>query len=99
VQSIEIKQYILQKFATNAGFTAEQLSADDLTLAQVISQSPEMTNSIDLMEAFARTSNSLRKDHGVRVRLPALPLDTPISTVVEIFLEEYGRQQEKGAMA
>jgi len=99
MQGIEIKEYILQNFAKNAGLTAERLSADDLTLAEVISQSPGMTNSIDLMEAFARTSNSLRKERGVRVRLPALPLDTRISTVLEVFLEEYARQETKEGVA
>ena len=47
-----------------------------------------MTNSVDLREAFARTSNALRKEHGVRIRLPALSLETPISQVVGVFLQE-----------
>jgi hypothetical protein len=59
----------------------------------VISRSPRMTNSIDLMEAFARTANAVRKDYGVRVRLPALPLDTPTSAVLKVFLDEFDRQQ------
>lgn len=91
-----VESYIQKKFAENAGLTDEQLFADGVTLYAVISRSPRMTNSIDLMEAFARTSNALRKDYGVRVRLPALPLDTPMLTVLKVFLEEFGRQ-EKGA--
>ncbi|GAB2596824.1 hypothetical protein GCM10027168_32030 [Streptomyces capparidis] len=90
-----VEAYIRQKFAEHAGLADEELFADDVTLAAVISRSPRMTNSIDLMEAFARTSNSLRKDHGVRVRLPALPLDTPTTTVLKVFLEEFERQKEK----
>jgi hypothetical protein len=50
-----------------------------------------MTNSIDLMEAFARISNSVRQDFGVRVRLPALALDTPTIAVLRLFLEEFNR--------
>ena len=92
----EVESYIRQVFAENAGITEGQLFADDVTLATVISRSPRMTNSIDLMEAFARTSNALRKDYNVRVRLPALPLDTPTSIVLTVFLEEFDRQK-KGA--
>ncbi|MEU9789177.1 hypothetical protein AB0E27_00890 [Streptomyces sparsogenes] len=93
----EVEPYIRQKFAENAGLTEEQLFAADATLADVIATSPRMTNSIDLMEAFARTANALRKDYGVRVRLPALPLDTPISTVLKTFLEEFERQEKEAA--
>ncbi|MFB7664811.1 hypothetical protein ACFC1R_12800 [Kitasatospora sp. NPDC056138] len=89
-----VESYIRQKFADHAGLTEEQIFVDDVTLAVVISRSPRMTNSIDLMEAFARTANALRKDHGVRVRLPALPLDTPTSTVLKVFIEEFERQKE-----
>jgi hypothetical protein len=97
MDSAGVESYIRLKFAENAGMTDEQLFADDATLAGVIGRSPQMTNSIDLMEAFARTSNALRKEYGVRVRLPALPLDTPTSTVLKVFLEEF--EQQKGAAA
>jgi hypothetical protein len=92
-----VESYIRQKFAEHAGLTDEQLFSDDVSLATVISRSPKMTNSIDLMEAFARTANALRKDYGVRVRLPALPLDTPTSQVLKVFLEEFERQKEEAA--
>lgn len=95
----EVKAYMLRKFAENSDLTAEQLSVDDLTMARVITLSPQMTNSIDLMEAFARTSNAVKKCYGVRVRLPSLPLDTPVSAVLDIFLEEFGQQQKKGEVA
>jgi hypothetical protein len=91
----EVESYIRRKFAEHAGLTDDQLFADDVTLAVVISRSPKMTNSIDLMESFARTANALRKDYGVRVRLPALPLDTPASTVLKVFLEEFERQKRE----
>lgn len=93
METAGVQSYIRQKFAEHAELTDEQLFANDLTLAEVISRSPRMTNSIDLMEAFARTANALRKDYGVRVRLPALPLDTPTSTVLKVFLEEFDRQK------
>jgi hypothetical protein len=70
---------------------------ENLTLAQLLSRSERMTNSVDLMEAFAKTSNALRKDHGLRVRLPALSLDTPVAQVMEVFLREVIRQQEQAA--
>lgn len=91
----EIESYIRQTFAQNAGVSAEQLYDADMTLADVMATSQQMTNSIDLMEAFARTANSLRKDYGVRVRLPALPLDTPIPDVMKTLLEEFARQREE----
>ncbi|MDT0542170.1 MULTISPECIES: hypothetical protein [Streptomyces] len=91
----EVEPYIRKKFAENAGLTEEQLFVADATLTDLIALSPRMTNSIDLMEAFARTANALRKDYGVRVRLPALPLDTPITTVLKTFLDEFERQQKE----
>lgn len=90
-----VESFVRQKFVEHSGLTDEQLFADDTTLATVISRSSRMTNSIDLLEAFARTSNALRKEYGVRVQLPTLPLDTPMSTVLKIFLEEF--EQQKGA--
>lgn len=96
-ETTEVESYIRQRLAESAGVTAEQLFASDMTLATVMSRSPHMTNSIDLMEAFARVSNALRKDYGVRVRLPALPLDTPTSTVLRVFLEEFDQQQRGAA--
>jgi hypothetical protein len=92
-----VESYIRQKFAEHAGLADERLFGDDVTLADVVSRSSRMTNSIDLMEAFAKTANALRKDYGVRVRLPALPLDTPTSTVLKTFLEEFERQKEASA--
>jgi hypothetical protein len=94
-----VESYIRQKFAEYAGVSDEQLFGDDTTLATVIGRSPKMTNSIDLMETFAKTSNALRKEYGVRVRLPALPLDTPTNTVLKVFLEEFEQQQQKEASA
>ena len=93
----EIETYVRLRFAENAGLPAQQLDAADMTLADVMALSPKMTNSIDLMEAFARTANGLRKDYGVRVRLPALPLETPIPDVMKAFMEEYARQKEEAA--
>lgn len=87
-----VEPYIRRKFAENTGLTDEQLFGGGITLADVIVRSPKMTNSIDLMESFARTSNALRKDYGVRVRLPALPLDTPASSVLAAFLAEFDQQ-------
>lgn len=92
-----IKVYIQDAFAEHAGLPAEALYAEDLTLAEVISRSDRMTNSVDLMEAFARTANGLRKDHGIRVRLPALSLETPISEVLAVFLSEVEAQKGQAA--
>ncbi|MDY7227236.1 hypothetical protein [Hyalangium rubrum] len=90
----ELKAYIQTKFSEHACLSPNEVFGADLTLAAIITRSERMTNSVDLMEAFARTSNALRKEHGIRVRLPALALDTPISKVLEAFLQEAQRQQE-----
>lgn len=84
----ELKSYIRGRFSENVGLAPDELFGPDLTLAAIITRSEKLTNSVDLMEAFARTSNALRKEHGVRVRLPALSLETPISRVLEVFIQE-----------
>lgn len=90
--SDELSVYIQKKFCESVGLSVEEVFGPDLTLAAIISRSEKMTNSVDLMEAFARTANFLRRDHGIRVRLPALALDTPISKVLAVFLQEVERQ-------
>jgi hypothetical protein len=92
-----IEPYIRNKFAEYSGLSEEQLFADDATLATVLAISPKMTNSIDLMESLARTANAVRKDHGVRVRLPALPLDTPTQAMLTMFIEEFDKQSKAAA--
>jgi hypothetical protein len=92
-----VEAFAREKFAENAGLSEEDIFSTEMTMAALVSTSPRMTNSIDLMEAFAKTSNALRKEYGVRVRLPAMPLDTPVSSVMKVFLEEFNRQRsEKG---
>jgi hypothetical protein len=84
----DLKDFICRKFSENVGLTLDELFREDLSLAEVIARSEKMNNSVDLMEAFARSSNALRKEYGVRVRLPALSLETRISRVVELFVQE-----------
>lgn len=83
-----LSHFICDKFSGHVAIDPGVLFGEDLSLAEVIKRSPKMTNSVDLMEAFARTANALRKEQGIRVRLPTLALDTPISRVLEIFLAE-----------
>lgn len=93
----ELEAYIRRKFAEHVGLSEATLFEEDLTLAVLITRSERMTNSVDLLEAFARTANGLRKDYGLRVRLPALSLDTPISRVLAIFLREAQAQHGRAA--
>ena len=88
----EMKGYLHQIFAANAGLPDSAFSTD-LTLAEVIAQSDKMHNSVDLIEAFARTANVLERDLGLRVRLPAYSLDTHVSTVLQTILDEIDRQK------
>lgn len=66
----------------------------DLTLAAILAASPRLTNSVDLMEAFAKAANALRKRYGTTVRLRAFSLDTPISVVMQSMMA-----QATGALA
>ena len=79
---------ICEIFAENVGLSASEIVDNDLTLSEIIASSDELHNSIDLMEGFAKTANVLKKQYGVQVRLPAFSLDTPISNVLEVFLDE-----------
>ncbi|MFY1636759.1 hypothetical protein ACN27F_26360 [Solwaraspora sp. WMMB335] len=97
MENDRVEVYLRQKFAEYSGLPDEQLFAVDATLATVLASSPKMTNSIDLMEALARTSNAIRQEFGVRVRLPALPLETSSQTMLKLFLEEYHKQAEAAA--
>jgi hypothetical protein len=93
----EVGSYLRRTFADKAGVAESELFTADATLATVISRSPRMTNSIDLMEAFAKTAKAVQTDYGIRVRLPALPLDTPLESVIDAFLAEVDRQRAGAA--
>jgi hypothetical protein len=88
MNSADLSAFICSKFSQHVGLSEVELFGEDLSLAAIIHRSERLANSVDLMEAFARTANGLRKEHGVRVRLPTLALDTPISTVLQVFLAE-----------
>jgi hypothetical protein len=84
----DLRSYISTKFSEHVGMTDEVLFGEDLSLSQIIVRSDKLRNSVDLMEAFAKTANALRKERGLRIRLPVLSLDTPISKVLDVFLDE-----------
>ena len=85
---IKVKDYICQLFAENVKLPYAEIFDHDLTLAEIISRSDQLHNSIDLMEAFAKMSNTMKKQYGIDIRLPAFSLDAKISTVLEVFLQE-----------
>ena len=80
-------------FAQKVGLPASEIFPNDLTLAEIMNRSDELYNSIDLMEVFAKTANVCEKEYGVQVRLPAFPLDTPISQVLAVFLDEANNER------
>jgi len=84
----QVDKYIRTVFAASVALGEEEIFGENLTLAQIMARSGKLHNSIDLMEAFARTANGLKKEHGVKVRLPAFPLDTHISEVLASFMSE-----------
>ncbi|MEJ6487558.1 hypothetical protein N0Y54_40985 [Nostoc punctiforme UO1] len=83
-----MKDYICEIFAQNVGLSIAEIFENDLTLSVIIARSDYLHNSIDLMEVFAKTANMLKKEYGVQIRLPAFSLDTPISDVLEAFVNE-----------
>jgi hypothetical protein len=89
-----MKEYLCRTFAANAGLPDSLVFTDDLTLAEIVSRSERMHNSVDLIEAFARTANSVERDFGIRVRLPAFSLETRISTVLDSILQEIETQRQ-----
>ncbi len=83
-----MEDYIKAQFAQAISLPESEVFDNDMTLDEIIVRSSALHNSVDLMEAFAKTANRLKKDHGVRIKLPAFALDTPISQVLASFLEQ-----------
>jgi hypothetical protein len=88
-----MKDYICHLFAQNVKLPYAEIFEHDLTLSEIIARSEQLQNSIDLMEAFAKMSNTIKKQYGTDIRLPAFALDTKISTVLEVFLQEASKMQ------
>lgn len=89
-----IEEFIRNQFAKNVDIEKDELTQQNPSMQEIISRSEKLINSVDLMEAFAKTSNALHKEAGVRVRLPVLALDTPINDVLAIFMDEVKKQME-----
>jgi hypothetical protein len=83
-----IRQQIQAVFADSVGLPPHELYDAPLSLADVVARSPRLANSVDLMEAFARVAHAVRRDHGIRVRLPAYPLDISLEKVLDTFMDE-----------
>jgi hypothetical protein len=88
----EVKDLVQSILAEAFALPEAAVFGPDLTLAAILTASPRLANSVDLMEAFAKAANALRKQHGTVIRLRAFGLDTPISVVTESMVS-----QAKGA--
>jgi hypothetical protein len=97
IERDDLRRYISAKFCEVVKLSEEQVLGANLTLRELIGVAPGMSNSVDLMEAFARTANALRKDHGLKVRLPTVPLESRVAEVLDIFLGEAERQAAGGS--
>jgi hypothetical protein len=84
-------QFIRTAFASSVMLDENQVFNQDLNLGQIMLQSESLHNSVDLMEAFAKVANQVKRNYGVRVKLPAFPLETKISEVLTIFVAEIER--------
>lgn len=87
--------FLIETFASAAALGVAEIRDHDLTLAEIIARSKAMNNSLDLMEAFARTANAARQKYGVTVRLGVFPLDTRISVVLEALREQLPDEEAK----
>jgi hypothetical protein len=83
-----LKASIQAQLATAFKLTESAVFAPDLTVAEIVAASPGLVNSVDFMECCAKVANGFRQSHGVQVRLPATSLDTPISVIVESFVQQ-----------
>jgi hypothetical protein len=90
----QIETFVYRVFSDHTGLPPETIIDQNLSLAQIVERSDKLVNSVDLMECFAKTANAVRKEFGIRIRLPAYPLDTPVSTVLTAFLEQAANVQE-----
>jgi hypothetical protein len=86
----ELTQFIRTAFASSVNLDENNIFGPDLSLAQVMAQSESLHNSVDLMEAFAKVANQVKRRYGIKVRLPAFPLETKISEVLAVFVAEIG---------
>jgi hypothetical protein len=99
MESRLIEHFIRERFAAKVGLGDAEIFDADLTLAEVVARSDKLHNSVDLMEAFASTANGVRKEYGVRIRLPAFPLDTRISVVLVALTEQLADKPAEGTDA
>lgn len=83
-----LKNAIQQQLSTAFELSHAAVFGSDLALAEVISASPRMVNSVDFMEACAKVANGFRKSHGVSIRLPAFSLDMRMSAIVDSFFAQ-----------
>lgn len=84
----DLKRLVRSILADAFALPEATIFGPDLTLAAILAASPRLTNSVDLMEAFAKAVNALRKRHGTTIRLRAFSLDTPISVVTESIVSQ-----------
>ncbi len=70
------------------GLDEKEIFGEDLALSKVMHRSEKLHNSVDLMEAFAKVANAIKREYGVKIRLPVFPLETPISEVMTALILE-----------
>jgi hypothetical protein len=88
VEPEALRLLLTTKFAEAVQLAPEVIFPPDLTLTAILSASDRLHNSVDLMEALAKAVNAARRELGVKLRLRAFTMDTPISRVVESLLTQ-----------
>jgi hypothetical protein len=83
-----LEDLVLKTFSKHVSIDQETLIAQNMSMSSILETSDKLVNSVDLMEAFAATSNSLYREIKIKVKLPVLPLSTPIIDVLGMFVDQ-----------
>jgi len=79
--------FAIQTFAEVVQLQEEDLKNKNYSLIEIVANSEILINSVDIMEAFAKTANRIKREFGIKVRLPSLPMDTAILDVMAALIE------------
>jgi hypothetical protein len=101
MDQVTLRTFLQKTFSEVVKLPTEELYGVNLTLSDIMTRAAGFTNSVDLMEAFARCAKATKQEFGIRLRLPAVPLSTPINEVIELLAAQVapqGAQQASDAV-
>jgi hypothetical protein len=84
----KLTKHLHSTFSAIVDLPVAEVFEANITLSEIMARSAGLANSVDLMEAFAKCAKSTRQEFGVRLRLPAMPLSTPINEVMDLLVSQ-----------